>query len=600
MYSFRKLFKDTFKDFKKSFHLNIKFEAIYKVLTSFFLIPFMSICLNYFISLSGRKIITNNELIKFSTSLPGIAAFIVLLIICGISIILEIGTLIIIANNIYFKHKISLKEAFILAVNNVSKLFSLGSLRVILYIIFLVPLLGIGITSSLNTELKIPSFIVDWFFENPTYLILLILLIILAYFFLIRWIFSLHIAIIENKNFKSALKESKKLCKGRYKYILKNLILFQLTLSLIGLAVLVFLTIILDFIFKRTGINNFSSLSLLSLYSVVVSILFLLFSLFISPLYTILITRLYYSLKPSYVKKEFLGLYKRETNINLTFRKVKNNKKIVQFLIIIILSISVIFGTLFFYSESEKNHIEITAHRGNSSEAPENTLSSIEYAIKAKADYAEIDVQETKDGEVVLTHDSNLKRTLGLNKYIWEISLNELQQYNIKSNFDYEFEKEKIPTLEEVMKKSKGKLKLNIELKTNGHETKLIGKVVTLVQKYSLEKDVVITSLDYDALKEVKNRNPKIKVGYIMYLALGDLGQLKVDFYSIESSNVSKSLVKKAHLIGREVHVWTVDDPTKMEELMDMSVDNIITNKPREMKEALEDKKILGIKLNST
>lgn len=600
MYSFRKLFKDTFKDFKKSFHLNIKFEAIYKVLTSFFLIPFMSICLNYFISLSGRKIITNNELIKFSTSLPGIAAFIVLLIICGISIILEIGTLIIIANNIYFKHKISLKEAFILAVNNVSKLFSLGSLRVILYIIFLVPLLGIGITSSLNTELKIPSFIVDWFFENPTYLILLILLIILAYFFLIRWIFSLHIAIIENKNFKSALKESKKLCKGRYKYILKNLILFQLTLSLIGLAVLVFLTIILDFIFKRTGINNFSSLSLLSLYSVVVSILFLLFSLFISPLYTILITRLYYSLKPSYVKKEFLGLYKRETNINLTFRKVKNNKKIVQFLIIIILSISVIFGTLFFYSESEKNHIEITAHRGNSSEAPENTLSSIEYAIKAKADYAEIDVQETKDGEVVLTHDSNLKRTLGLNKYIWEISLNELQQYNIKSNFDYEFEKEKIPTLEEVMKKSKGKLKLNIELKTNGHETKLIGKVVTLVQKYSLEKDVVITSLDYDALKEVKNRNPKIKVGYIMYLALGDLGQLKVDFYSIESSNVSKSLVKKAHLIGREVHVWTVDDPTKMEELMDMSVDSIITNKPREMKEALEDKKILGIKLNST
>ena len=62
----------------------------------------------------------------------------------------------------------------------------------------------------------------------------------------------------------------------------------------------------------------------------------------------------------------------------------------------------------------------ISAHRGDSVTAPENTLKAFESAIEHNADYIELDVQQTKDGIIVVMHDSNLKRTTGLNKNIWK------------------------------------------------------------------------------------------------------------------------------------------------------------------------------------
>ncbi|CAM2963867.1 glycerophosphodiester phosphodiesterase [Hathewaya histolytica] len=590
MYPFNNLLKHTFKDFKNGFYINMKFEAIYKLITAFILLPLMSMCLNYFISLSGRKTITNNELIKFSTSKEGLCAFLILCVITSISIILEIGTLIIIAKNTYMGVKISLKEAFFLSLNNLSKIFSISSISIILYITFLVPLLGIGMTSSLITSLKIPSFILDWILQYPLGITLLIMSIIIAYFLLIRWIFTMHIAILENKSFKESLKDSSNLCKGNYFYIFKNLFLSQLILWIISMLFFFLSNIAIGLIIKRIGVSSFTSLAILSLYSIIISILLLLFTLFSSPFNTIIITRLYFSLRPSYTEPSNLKYYNKDKNY-MSFKTVKKNKKFVSALVLIFLSLSLALTSILSYTESQKNDVNITAHRGNSLDAPENSKSAIEYAIKDKAHYAEIDVQETKDGEVVLTHDSNFKRTADVNKYVWQTTLPEIKKFDIGSKFDPKFKGETVPTLEEIIKISKNKIKLNIEIKTHGREKYLIKKVADLIKKYNLEEQCVVTSLNYKALLEIKKLNPKIKIGYIMYIALGDLAELKVDFYSIEESNVTKDLVNKAHLIGREIHIWTIDDSSKAETLIDMGVDNIITNKPEEMLQIIEKSK---------
>ena len=111
-----------------------------------------------------------------------------------------------------------------------------------------------------------------------------------------------------------------------------------------------------------------------------------------------------------------------------------------------------------------RRDVEVTAHRGSSGRAPENTLSALRAAIEDGADYAEIDVQETADGHVVLLHDTDLERIAGVDRKIWEVELAELKRYDAGSWFGEAFRKERVPTLEEAIDLVSGRLKLNIEL----------------------------------------------------------------------------------------------------------------------------------------
>ena len=124
--------------------------------------------------------------------------------------------------------------------------------------------------------------------------------------------------------------------------------------------------------------------------------------------------------------------------------------------------------------ETLMGDMEITAHRGGARKAPENTISALEYSIECGADFAEIDVQETKDGELILLHDDSLKRTAGVSKNVWEMNLAQIRKLDAGTSFHKRFRGEKIPTLEEVLKFCKGKLDLNIEIKYNGKDRKSV------------------------------------------------------------------------------------------------------------------------------
>ncbi|MBM6839834.1 glycerophosphodiester phosphodiesterase, partial [Clostridium saudiense] len=101
-----------------------------------------------------------------------------------------------------------------------------------------------------------------------------------------------------------------------------------------------------------------------------------------------------------------------------------------------------------------------TAHRGASIAAPENTLSAFKEAILAQAEYIETDVQETKDGELILLHDSNFKRTTGVDKNVWEVNYDEVKNYNAGHYLNSGYYVENIPTLDEAIKYVRGRCKL--------------------------------------------------------------------------------------------------------------------------------------------
>lgn len=224
---------------------------------------------------------------------------------------------------------------------------------------------------------------------------------------------------------------------------------------------------------------------------------------------------------------------------------------------------------------------QITAHRGSSKSAPENTMAAVTAAIEELADYAELDVQMTADGVVVLAHDASLKRVAGVNRAVSSLTWEELQGLDVGSWFSPEFAGERIPALSEVLELCRGKLGLNIEIKNVGRDSKLPETVVGLILEHGMEEQCVVTSTSLGYLKQVKAIAPQIRTGYIISAAYGDFYSSEaVDFISIRSSFVNETLVERAHAQGKTIHAWTVNTKSEMERLRMLGVDNLITDYP--------------------
>lgn len=224
---------------------------------------------------------------------------------------------------------------------------------------------------------------------------------------------------------------------------------------------------------------------------------------------------------------------------------------------------------------------QITAHRGSSKTAPENTMAAIEAAVGELADFVELDVQMTSDGVVVLGHDASLKRVAGVNRAISSFTWAELQDLDVGSWFSEEFAGERIPSLVEAMELCRGRISLNIEIKNVGRDSLLPAEVVRLILENGMEEQCVVTSTSFNYLEQVKAMAPELRTGYIISAAYGNFySSDAVDFISIRSSFVNEALVEKAHAQGKTIHAWTVNTKSEMERLRMLGVDNLITDYP--------------------
>lgn len=243
--------------------------------------------------------------------------------------------------------------------------------------------------------------------------------------------------------------------------------------------------------------------------------------------------------------------------------------------------------------ESVHNPVEITAHRGYSSRAPENTMPAFRYAIECgKADFVELDVQETADGILVLAHDVSLKRCTGRNEKVSDLTYDELSA--LDASRDYrgpgvsDFSGVKIPTLQEVMELCKGRIGMNIEVK--GTTPNLTEKVVQIIKERGMKEECMISSSRYSVLKKVKELEPDLKCGYIMSVGAGRYYDLPAaDFFSMEAEFVTREIVNELHLRGKEIHVWTVNQTKNLEKMLQLGVDNIITDEPERIFDYIEE-----------
>ena len=238
------------------------------------------------------------------------------------------------------------------------------------------------------------------------------------------------------------------------------------------------------------------------------------------------------------------------------------------------------FALLAFLFTRGNQPVLVFAHRGSSLEAPENTLSAFRKAVEEKADFVELDVQESADGEVMVVHDSDLMKMGGSPLKIWEATAAQLRAVDLGSRMGPQFAGEKVPTLAEVLAECKGKTKVDVELKSYGHDQHLEGKVVALVEAAGMQNDCIFMSLDRNMVRKMKGLRPSWRCGVLIAKALGDPTSLGADFLAVEARMATGNFVRRAHRARQDVYVWTVDDPAWMLAAMSRGADGLITNRP--------------------
>ena len=156
-------------------------------------------------------------------------------------------------------------------------------------------------------------------------------------------------------------------------------------------------------------------------------------------------------------------------------------------------------------------------------------MAALEAAIEDGADLIEIDVQESADGRVVVLHDKDLLRVAGISRGIWTMQSDELALIDVGSWFAREFADQRIPTLEQALIATRGHARLLIELKYNGHDHALAERTLEVLRRTDT-RDALIMSLDVQGLRQVRQLDPSLPVGWTVGASIGDLSRIDTEF----------------------------------------------------------------------
>ena len=227
----------------------------------------------------------------------------------------------------------------------------------------------------------------------------------------------------------------------------------------------------------------------------------------------------------------------------------------------------------------------ISAHRGGSMEAPENTLEAFEYALALGCAYIETDVQLSSDGIPYIFHDNDLSRLLGKKTLFNSLDSSEIDSLRL-------FDTYQIPRLKTTLENFPEAL-FQIDVKTD----EVAMPAMKIIHECSALNRVCIASFNSDRLKQVNEAYPEVCLSMgpkeVAKLLLASFGLyrkkipgncLQIPIYQYGIKLVTQRFVDYVQSIDLKIHVWTINDVPTMQKLIDMKVDGIITDKPSELK----------------
>lgn len=572
-----------------------KYQLLTKGVLTLLVYPIYSFIISLLLNQSGRTVFSSGDFMSFLLSFNGVSLLIVTLIFMMILFGLDINSFIIMSALIKEgKIEMTARHMIAIGIKSLRYFFSPIGLLVMVYAALIFPLIGVGVTISPMKNFQIPNFITSVIYASPLYFALYNLVLLLLAYISYRFAFVFHYILISGYGSFSALIGSWKLTKKFQWEFLKDLVLAFLK----RLTWLYFpLTIIVSsLIFLLIQLSDGTEPSRFLLFFILLGIseLLTLITFIFMPIFVLSITDLFY--KYNHLEGQTIEL-QLTTNATSWLDNVKHKIRLKTKLwillgifvaVVVNLIVSAIL-TVFFDPIFKTHHpIEIVAHRAGGDLGAENTVEGIIEAAKEGASWTEIDIQRTKDGRYILNHDSNFRRVAGDSRTSSEMTLKEVEKLEVRNLFDPSKPSQPVPTIEEVIKASKGKIGLFIELKGKTADKKMVDDMVKLIKKEKLGEQAVLLSLDYTLIEYIEKKYPEIQSGYLYYFAIGQTNHLLGDYLIMEEREATSDNIDLLKSSGKKVIVWTVNTPESIGSFVNSKVDGIITDYVLAVKEGIK------------
>src|SRR5574344_2308050 len=518
---------------KKAFFSLFLIEIIYRFVANIIILPFCKLLFNLSLKITGLNYLSTTNFSAYIKNPINDIVAIIVLIILTLYTILEMSLIIMILNQVDNNKELDIIDLIKQSSKKITRVLKPKNWSLIILILILTPFAQFGKFSTLVTEIKIPWFIVQVTNSFPWNWITVILTVFLILYIFPR-LLSIFYFIINGCDAKEATKRSLNLLLRNRDTDLEGFILFYIIVVVISGIASIGIDYLAGFFIEKIFSGYTENYLLVAVHNTNKYIVnFLLSGIGVFANYAYL-----FVLKSTKETKNTTNLVMpKEPDAHI------NNRFAFLVLFVGIFIVSVVMNIRYTYIVKNNiddknlyvsNTVSVVAHRGDSIDAPENTIPAFEKAIDLNVDYIELDVEETKDG---------------------------------------------------VVKLSKGKVKVLIELKMNNHDEDIASKVVDIIKDNDMIDNVIVQSTSYNQLTKVKNIDSNIKCCYIMTIAAGNYEELKdADSFAIETSYISKSSVNKAHKLGKQVFAWTVDQNSDMEQVLEAGVDGIISNKITDVK----------------
>jgi len=547
------------------------------------LTPLFALLLKGALALSGNAAVMDQDIALLLLSpqgmLIGILLLSILLAIAG----LELGALQLVAQASAQQRPVSAMRAASIAMANALLVLRLTLGLTLRTLAYLLPFLA---AAALTGWVLLRHHDINYYLSQhpPEFIIYVAIALVLGtclvWFLgrrLLGWCLVLPMVFLGHSSPEHAFTASEKLVTGKRAVCLRALATW-LSLALLLMAIpALFLQLSIQPILTSGG----SHLALLAFELGILGAIWSLISYFVAALnlagFVFVVNNLHQTLSQEGKNETISGT---KVGGNVQFQYGRNLGKLYPLLLILLL-LGLFSSVLLMRGVEMNRDVLVVAHRGAAGSAPENTLASIQRALADGTDWVEIDVQETRDGQIIVVHDSDFMKISDNPMKVWEGDLQDIQQIDIGSWFDPDFSDQRVPTLAEVLQVIKSsEASLVIELKYYGHDKELEQRVVDLVESAGMVDRVAIMSLKLQGVAKIQALRPAWTTGLLAVTALGDITRLDVDFLAVNQSKASARFIRRAHSAGKKVMVWTVNDPVSLAHWMTMGVDGVITDEP--------------------
>jgi glycerophosphoryl diester phosphodiesterase len=560
-------------------------ETIIKLIGIIFIYPLFRIGFYLALELSNYKYIANYDLLEFIFKPSTLFIGFLLLFVFALYLVLEYVYLVVLYDNAYHKISMTYKEFIVIGFSKFISvlrkyhIFIMVSALLFFLVIEYTQIAIFSSTINLSSDLLLEIQTLKYF--NIVFYISFLLLII----FFMEFIFFTHSFVIKGNSVKNSFIESRKTLKGNRFKLMGRFFIYNLIINAIMLLVYGFIILIIGlFVLLYRGEDVVFGIIITSMYTSY-WIIGVVFSSILIPLNIAIASYKYYQRNQIEPKNTEQIRYRSLLNHNLRWllRPV-----IIIFIIVFLVNFFTITDDIrhtdsqfqFFKQE------EIIAHRGASSEAPENTLAAIELAVQQGVDGIEIDIQGTKDHVPIILHDATLYRTtdftasIPVNRLDYEF----IEGYDAGSWFSEEYSGEKVPKLEDVFEQIQGNPTYFLDIKTK--DIIVEEEIMRLIDFYDLSDSIKLMSFDPDQLLRFKRINPDVETVLLIATFYGNINMLirseYIDNFALRITVLQNhpDVITKIHAEGKNAYAWAVESDKAINIGVHADVDGFITKNP--------------------